>query len=223
VRIEGDRRIKSDCLVQRLTRDGRLPLVVVRDGREVRLDLPVSPAQPRLYSSSAEKPLSYFIFGPLAFTEATEDYIVSVSTMYAGDTGDASQGQGPAFLAMLYSGNPVYTRYGDRPAFPGERLVVIPHPMFTHKISKGYDDPYGNAVAAVNGVRIRNLSHLAEVIRDATGACIAFTFQGQATDTLVFQRREALAATEEILRDNGIRQPCSPDIAPIWNEGKPKK
>jgi len=82
VRIEGDRRIKSECLVQRLTRDGRLPLVVLRDGREVKLDLPVAPALPRLYSSSAEKPLSYFIFGPLAFTEATEDYIVSVSTMY---------------------------------------------------------------------------------------------------------------------------------------------
>ena len=39
---------------------------------------------------------------------------------------------------------------------------------------------------------------------------------------LVFKRQEALDATEEILSDNGIRQPCSPDIAPIWNDGKKK-
>jgi hypothetical protein len=32
-----------------------------------------------------------------------------------------------------------------------------------------------------------------------------------------------LGATEEILNDHSIRQQCSADIAPIWNEGKPKK
>ncbi len=83
-------------------------------------------------------------------------------------------------------------------------------------MSKGYDDPYGNAVAEVNGVRIRNLAHLVEVVRDATGEFLEFTFQGHATFTIVFRRQEALDATEEILGDNGIRQQCSPDIAPIW-------
>ena len=110
----------------------------------------------------------------------------------------------------------MFTRYGDRPAFPGERIVIVPHPMFTHKMSKGYSDPYADAVAEVNGVRIRNLAHLVEVIRDATGEYIEFTFQGRATDAIVFNRKEALEATEDILSDNGIRQQCSPDIAPIW-------
>src|SRR5262249_31228528 len=157
-----------------------------------------------------------------AFTEATGDYILQMSALYAADAGDADQGRGPEFLTMLYSGNPAYRRYGDRPAFPGERIVVIPHPMFAHRITKGYDDPYGNAVAAVNGVRIRNLPHLVEVIRDATGEFIEFTFQGEATDAIIFRRQAALAAGEEILRDNGIRQACSPDIAPVWNGGKAK-
>jgi len=225
VHIEGDRLIKFQYLVQRQTRDGRLPLVLIRDSRELTLDLPVQPAQPRLFSSTSEKPLSYFILGPLAFTEATDNYIQYVTMMYSGGPRD---GQGPSrdgsgLLTIMYQGNPMFTRYGDRPAFPGERIVIVPHPMFTHKISKGYEDPYADAVAAVNGVRIRNLPHLVEVIRDATGEYIEFTFQGRATYTIIFKRKEALDATEEILSDNGIRQQCSPDIALIWNEGKPKK
>jgi S1-C subfamily serine protease len=217
VHVEGDRLIKFDYLVQRMTRDGRLPLAIVRDGRAVQLEIPVRPLSPRLFSSSSEKPFSYFIFGPLSFSEATEDYVSSIAMMYSGVFGGENKSQSPAVLTVMYQSHPMFTRYGDRPAFPGERIVIIPHPMFTHKLAKGYDDPYVDAVAAVNGIRIRNLAHLVEVIRDATGEFIEFTFQGRATDTIVFKRKEARDATDEILSDNGIRQQCSPDIAPIWN------
>jgi S1-C subfamily serine protease len=42
-------------------------------------------------------------------------------------------------------------------------------------------------------------------------------------DDPAFNRKEALDATEEILSDNGIREQCSPDVAPSWNRGKTKK
>jgi hypothetical protein len=51
---------------------------------------------------------------------------------------------------------------------------------------------------------------------------VEFTFLCKFTDTIVFRRKEALDATEEILSDNGIRQQCSPDVAPIWNNAKVK-
>jgi S1-C subfamily serine protease len=217
VRLDGGRLIKYDYLIQRLTRDGRLPLVIRRDGHEVKLDLPVGPASSRLFPAVAEKPPSYFVFGPLAFTNVTDDYILYLALNSGADDGNPGHS---GFMGMIYSGNPMFTRYGDRPAFSGERIVVVAHPMFAHKISKGYEDPYTNAVDAVNGIRIRNLEHLVEVVRDATGAFIEFTFRGQANDAIVFKRKEALDATEEILSDNGIRQQCSPDIAPIWNKKK---
>ena len=56
---------------------------------------------------------------------------------------------------MIYSANPIYTRYGDRPAFSGERIVIVGLPVFSHKISKGYADPYSEAVAQVNGVAVK--------------------------------------------------------------------
>jgi S1-C subfamily serine protease len=224
VHVEADRMIKFNYLVQRLARDGRLPIILVRDGKEIRLDLPVKPRAPRLFPGSIEQPLAYFILGPLAFTEATEDYINYLAMMYSrsGPDTDGKASQRPGALTILYQANPMFTRYSDRPAFPGERIVIVPHPMFTHKMSKGYEDPYADAVAEVNGIHVRNLKHLVEVIRDATGEYLEFTFQGRATYTLVFKRQEALDATDEVLSDNGIRQQCSPDIAPIWNEGKKK-
>jgi hypothetical protein len=92
--------------------------------------------------------------------------------------------------------------------------------MFPHRIAQGYKNPFLLAVDEVNGVRVRNLRHLVETLRDAKGEYVEFTFHGQRTDKYVFRRPEALAATDEVLSDNGVRQQCSEDIAPVW--GKPK-
>ena len=122
---------------------------------------------------------------------------------------------------ILCPGNPMFTRYGDRPAFPGERLVIIGHPMFTHKLGKGYKTPYTATLAEINGVRIRNLKHMIETLRDATDLYIEFTFHGKNSDTIVFKRQDVQDATEGILSDNGIREQCSRELAPVWN--RPKK
>ena len=89
--------------------------------------------------------------------------------------------------------------------------------MFTHKVGRGDDDPYTEAVSEVNGVRIRNLKHLVEVLRDSKGPFVEFSFHGQHVDKIVFDRKEVLAATEQILNDNGIRQQCSPDLLKVWD------
>ena len=184
-----------------------------------------SPPSPRLFSSSVEEPLTYFIFGPLSFTEATEDYISYLAMMYSGGRRRRQDQPAAGRPDHHVPGQPACSRdTATVPAFPGERVVIVPHPMFAHKISKGYDDPYADAVAEVNGVRIRNLKHLVEVIRDATGEYVEFTFQGHATYTLVFKRQEAMDATEEILSDNGIRQPVlarhRPDLERRQEEGE---
>ncbi|MGO9471016.1 MAG: trypsin-like peptidase domain-containing protein [Isosphaeraceae bacterium] len=217
VHVDSDRMIKFQYLVQRLARDGRLPATVLRENREVKLDIPVGPHPARLFLSLSEQPPSYFVFGPLVLTEATDDYIQYTSA-WAGAS-KSSSGDG-AILSWVYTQNPMFIRYGDRPVFPGERIVIIGHPLFTHKLGKGYDVSSAPAVAAVNGVRIRNLKHAVEVIRDSKSEYIEFTFHGKSNDIVVFKRKEALDATEEILSDNGIRQQFSPDLAPVWNQTK---
>jgi S1-C subfamily serine protease len=209
VSVDGDRMVRFQYLVQRLAKDGRLPLVVFRDGKEQKLDLPVKPAADTLFRYISEWAPSYFVIGPMVLTEASSDFVRSL----AEDSGSST-------MSLIYSANPIYTRFGDRPAFKDERLVLIAHPLLTHKITKGYDLGYSATVDRVNGVKIKNLKHFVETVRDATAEFIELTFYGNDTDMLVFKRADAIAATEQVLVDNGIRQQCSPDIAPIWNKRK---
>ena len=121
----------------------------------------------------------------------------------------------------LYTyGSPLIARRFDRVGFPGEELVVVTAPMFTHKITKGYGDPVGRVVKEVNGARIKNLRHLVETLRDCTDEYLTFRFADEWGDVLVFDRAEMDRATEEILEDNGIAasRRGSDDLLRVWKQ-----
>ena len=67
-------------------------------------------------------------------------------------------------LAALDS--PLLKRLYDAPEEPGEQLVVIATRMFPHPITKGYDNRPLGVIDEVNGVEVKNLRHLAELLRD---------------------------------------------------------
>jgi hypothetical protein len=76
-------------------------------------------------------------------------------------------------------------------------------------------------VKTVNGHPIKNLAHLVEVLRDLKDEFVTFEFNTRTTgETIVFPRAEMVAATNDILTDNGIRSQGSPDVLQIW-EAKP--
>ena len=68
---------------------------------------------------------------------------------------------------------------------------------------------------SVNGEKVKNLAHLAEILRDAEGEFIEFKFAGTTNETLVFDREQLEEATEDVLDDAGIRSRASDDILPI--------
>ena len=107
-------------------------------------------------------------------------------------------------------------RRGDKVKFPGEALVVVSSPMFPHKTAKGYSSPIFKVVKSINGTRIKNIRHLVETLRDAQDKYIVLEFDDRASEAIVFDRKEVLQATEEILSDNSVRQQSSDDLAPIW-------
>jgi hypothetical protein len=151
---------------------------------------------------------SYFVYGPLVFSSATEQFI-----------GDLTRGNRAArwvnWLGAL--GSPLLKRMADKPEFAGEELVVVPSPFFPHKLAEGYSDPFCQVVKTVNGIPIKNLGHLVEVLRDAKSGFITIEFDSRRGETMVFPRAEMLAATDEILTDNGIRSQGSPDTMAVWN------
>ena len=60
---------------------------------------------------------------------------------------------------------------------------------------------------------------MVELLRDAKGKYTTISFDDKGSETIVFDHKEALAATEDVLNDNGIRQRASDDLAAVW-EGK---
>ena len=69
----------------------------------------------------------------------------------------------------------------------------------------------------VNGVAVKNLAHLVELLRDERGEFVTLDFEGIYKETIVFSHKEVLAATEGILTDNGVRSQGSPDVMAVWN------
>ncbi|MEI9898692.1 MAG: hypothetical protein WDN28_33740 [Chthoniobacter sp.] len=112
------------------------------------------------------------------------------------------------------------TRAGDKPAFEGERLVVISSPFFPHKLSQGYGNAMGQVVKSINSIPVKNLGHLVELLRDSKDEFITIELKTRGGETMVFRRSEMLTATEEIMTDNGVRTQGSPDVMTIWNGRK---
>jgi len=106
---------------------------------------------------------------------------------------------------------------GDKPSFEGEGLVVVSSPFFPHRLSKGYANPMMEVVKTVNGIPIKNLNHLVEVLRDSKDKFITIEFYGLIAPLVVFPRSEMAAATDQILLDNDIRSQGSPDVMAIWD------
>lgn len=124
--------------------------------------------------------------------------------------------------SFIYNGNPLVTRFSQGPAFQGEELVVVASPFLPHKLAKGYSNPVAEVVKSINGVPIRNLRHLVQVLHDMKEEFLVLAFAGRGGESMIFPRKEMLAATEEILTDNGIRSQGSPDTLAVWT-GKPAK
>jgi hypothetical protein len=66
------------------------------------------------------------------------------------------------------------------------------------------------------------LNQLVTLLRDLSDEFVTIEFDQHPAESLVFPRKEMVAATEEILNDNGVRAQGSPDTLAIW-EAKPPK
>jgi S1-C subfamily serine protease len=206
VQIGPNLRIRFQYLVQKLAKDGKVPLTLVRAGKSMTVQLPVSPLYPMLIPDRPGEYPPYFIYGPLVFSPVTAE------VLQAGLRGFGGSG---AFSS------PLVTRMLEPPAFAGEELVIVPSPFLAHRIVKGYDNPAGSVLRAINGVAIKNLKHLVEVLRDNRKDFLVFEFSRHGGETFVFSRKELEGVTDEILTDNGIRSQGSPDLLKLWN-AKPR-
>jgi hypothetical protein len=152
---------------------------------------------------------SYFVYGPLVFSQATDEFISGLSR--AGSGGFPS-------ARLFLMGSPLMSRMFDEQAFEGEQLVVVSSPFFPHKLAKGYSNPAAEVIKTLNGKPVKNLVDLVAMLRDCRDEFLTIEYDDRhGGETMVFPRAEMLAATDSILTDNGIRSQGSPDLMAIWN------
>jgi S1-C subfamily serine protease len=204
VKLTEDINVQFQYLTQNLSKNGRLPLTIIRGGKTLNIQLPVTPGRPRLIPSLAGAYPSYFIYGPLVFSKATSEFRRFIS----GDAGSLN--------AYAANGSPLVTRVGDEPDANREELVVISAPFFPHKLVSGYDSRFGAVVYAINEKPIRSLRHLVAVLRDLKDDLVVIKFDQKSSENIVLPRKEMLAASEEILNENGIRAQGSKDMLDVW-------
>ncbi|MBM4262598.1 MAG: serine protease [Deltaproteobacteria bacterium] len=207
VAVRYDLRVSASYLVQRHAKDGRIPLTIFRNGDFQKVQVPVRTQRELVIPYLLSRAPRYFIYGPLVFSETTQDFLERLGN------------QRPTSLSPRPS--PLLTRRFDRPLFEGEELVVVSSPAFPHRITKGYDDPNRAVVSEVNGVPVKNLRHLVELLRDLQDQQVTFKFSKSGVmthETMVFNRKDLMESTGKILEENGIRFPYSADLKAIWDK-----
>ncbi len=211
IKIGSNLRVYFTYYVQKFAKDGKLPLTIVRNGKENQVQVPVTADRQLVIPDLNGAYPSYFIYGPLVFSKAT----VQLTRNFLTGT---RAGRFAGWLSGMHS--PLLSRTTDKPAFDGEELVIVPSPFFPDKLVSGYAQPYYQVVKSVNNIPVKNLNHLVEILRDTKDEFIRIEFDNRYGETIVFPHAEMLAATDEILTDNGIRTQGSPDTLTVWNAKK---
>jgi S1-C subfamily serine protease len=206
VKLGKDLRVSFGYLIQHVAKNDQLPLTLVRAGKVIKTELPVSAEHPTLVSDLRGGYPPYFIYGPLVFSTATWQLVAGV------------QGNSSMMRVLGLEKSPLITRALDPPDAELEELVVISSPLFPHKLGNGYSNPAGSVVYSINGTRIKSLHQLVAVLRDLKDPFVTIEFDQKGGESLVFSRADVVAATEEILTDNGVRAQGSPDTLAVWQK-----
>src|SRR5271155_3097071 len=116
VKIDKDLRVNFAYMIQKLAKDGKLPLTVVRAGKPLKVELPVSAVHPTLVSDLQGEYPSYFVYGPMVFSRATRLFL------------GAFENNANTLRVLSYLKNPLLTRAFDPPSADLEELVIISSP-----------------------------------------------------------------------------------------------
>jgi S1-C subfamily serine protease len=205
VKLGSNLRVRFQYHVQHVAKDGKVPLTIVREGKTMQVQVPVSGPRPLLIGDLDGGYPSYFVYGPIVFSRATREFLTFISN------------NAPGLNAFGFNGSPLVTRLGEQPDAKREELVVVSAPFFPNKLVTGYSNRMGSVIESINGVPVRSLRHLVALLRDLKDDLVVIRFDQRLGETMVLPRKAMLEATDAILQDNGIRTQGSQDMMDVWN------
>jgi len=73
-------------------------------------------------------------------------------------------------------------------------------------------------VYAIKDTPVRSLQHMVEILRDMKEDLVVIKFDQRSGESIVLPHKQVLAATNDILNDNGIRFQASNDLLELWTQ-----
>ncbi len=206
----GDLRVNFTYMVQKIARDGKVPLTLVRAGKEMTVELPV--AANRAGADPADRRRLPVVFRVRAAVVHGSEHALSRRV----------GGYAQRYLgALVYRGSPLVTRLGRQGGVPrraagGGVLAVLSRTSWPRATAARSRRWSRRSTAS----RSRTSAIWSNVLRDCKDEFITVEFDGRGGETVVFPRAEMVSATDDILTDNGVRSQGSPDMLKIWNDKK---
>jgi hypothetical protein len=166
-----------------------LPLNIWRHGKARTVTVKLTPWKaliPNLEYSEAPR---YFMLGGIVFQPLSSEFLFSLDDP-------------PPNLMNLY----LY----DNLVTPERREIVIISNVLKHPVNTGYGEMEGSVVTALNGQQVRDFSHFAILIDQATGPLIRFDTEDGLRIVLDIAKARDSAAT--IMRSYGMIADRSEDL-----------
>ena len=153
----------------------KVKLSLLREGREIKTELPIR--KPDHYISPVyDCEMDYYCFGGLVFSTLTSNYLISL-----GD--NAPDG----LNARMVKGKDA-----------ADSGLVILSMVLGDEVNIGYQDIVTELVSSVNGVKVRNLRHLIELLEKKQDGYAIIRFD-QENRPLILDLKQFRAATPRIL------------------------
>ena len=143
IKLTDNLRVLFTYMVQKMAKDGKVPLTIVRAGKEMQIQLPVSQPTSASHSGFGEQLSVLFHLRPGRVFRGHQNFV-----RYLIDGPDSKRWTS----SLSYTGSPLLDRINDKPAFEGEHLVVVSSPFFPHALAKGYSQPYYQVVKCIIGI-----------------------------------------------------------------------
>ncbi len=175
-----------------------MPVLILRDGKRVTVD--VALVTPRLLVPDDRYDVrpTYYIFGGLLFAPLTRDYLKS--------WGHEWWKVAPSELMALY-----HTGY----ATPERQDVIVLQKVLADAVNQGYHEIENGVVVAVDGVPVRDMRHLVELVESgladpSRGPFLRVRLAGG--DHVVLDRKRSVARLPSILSTYGVGVDRSADL-----------
>lgn len=166
----------------------KIPVKVLRDGLVLETTITASKIDPRMRGWLYDKTPDYFLYGGFVFTTVSLDYISTVRPSFHDDISKSGES-------------------------PDDEAVVISF-CFADKGIEGYIGCNESLVRKVNGIKVRNLRHLAEILDKCHDGFVRFDVDRNMEwdGKIVVDAKEMRETTARVMKRNQIPADRSEDL-----------